>query len=136
MKEGNMKQFLDSLTSDPKFQLAMLEEGLIHRVGLRVMEFRKMAGLSQKALASALGTKQPRIARIEAGEANITLRALAQLAFVMRCAPEDFVVEHPSYVAATSLLDEIHASVSVVQVTTGGETTATVDASVYEGLAA
>lgn len=110
INKNNMSDVLEHLTDDPSFQVAMLEEGLIHRVALRVMRRRKALGMSQESLAERIGTKQPRVANIEAGEANVTLRVLAQLAFALECEPEEFVAEHPSYVSSTlsqQVLDDL-----------------------------
>ncbi len=125
MKKNEMPGFLEGLTDDQTFQVAMLEEGLIHRVARRVMQFRKSLGMSQEALASLIGTKQPRVANIEAGEANITLRTLAQLSFALKCEPENFVVERQEYITVSGIaslqatLDDIwSATVSMTANTT------------------
>lgn len=78
---------------DAEFQQAILEEELINRVALRVLRVRRKRGLSQSELADAISTHQPAIARIESGEANITLRTLAQLSLALGCSPEDLVSE-------------------------------------------
>lgn len=45
-----------------------------------VMRLRRLRGLSQQKLAQKMGTKQPAIARIEAGDANTRLSTLIDLA--------------------------------------------------------
>lgn len=92
-----MDDLFANLCDDRDFQLAMVEEGLLHRVALRTIHFRKTKRLSQKALAKRMGTKQPAIARIEAGDTNLTLRTLAQLAFALERVPEDFVTDRVLY---------------------------------------
>ena len=79
------------------FQLAYAEEDLIHRVAERVYRIRTILGVSQKDLAERLGTKQPRIAMIEGGYENLTLRRVVRLAFALGCAAEDLLLpETPS----------------------------------------
>ena len=97
MKTNSLQNPPNDLVDNNDFQVAMLEEGLIHRVALRALEFRRALGLSQAHVAKRLGTKQPSVARIEAGEANMTLRTLAQLALALEHPPEDFVTDRPMY---------------------------------------
>ncbi len=97
MNEQSVKTVVDASVEDRDFQVAMLEEGLVHRVARRVREFRKTKGLSQQALAEMLNTQQPRVALIEAGESNLTLRSLAELAYCLDRFAEDFVVERAVY---------------------------------------
>lgn len=44
------------------------------------MRLRRLRGISQQKLAQRMGTKQPAIARIEAGDANLRLKTLVDLA--------------------------------------------------------
>jgi len=97
--KNELQKLLEGYTEDPEFQRAMLEEGLINRVALRVMQYRKASELSQPELAELLDTQQPSIARIEAG-ANVTLRTLARLAFALRCEPESLVAEESPWSVA------------------------------------
>jgi len=73
------------LLEDPDYALAYAEEDLIHRVALGVSRRRRTLGLSQSDLAGLVGTKQPRIAAIEGGFVNLTLRRLARLAVALEC---------------------------------------------------
>lgn len=89
----------EELSADAEYSLAYAEEDLIHRVALRVLRFREASGLSQGELAELLGTKQPAIAKIEAGEANLTLRRVARIAFALGYDPEALVAsECPEFV--------------------------------------
>jgi DNA-binding Xre family transcriptional regulator len=97
VKNKVLNGILADFADDPSFQLAMMEEGLIHRVALRVMQYRKAMGISQPDLAEMIGTKQPRIATLEAGNANVTLRTLAKVAFALGCEAEDLVSERAPY---------------------------------------
>jgi DNA-binding XRE family transcriptional regulator len=58
---------------DPPFTLAS-----------NVYRLRTEAGMSQAELARAVGVAQPRIAEIERGDSNPTLRTLSKLAFALR----------------------------------------------------
>lgn len=58
---------------DPPFTLAS-----------NVYRLRTAAGMSQAELARAVGMAQPRIAEIERGDSNPTLRTLSKLAFALR----------------------------------------------------
>ena len=93
MTGNEPREPLAGLEDDVGFQVAFLEEDLLNRVAFRVLQYRKAGGLSQAGLAERMQTQQPAIARIEAGEANLTLRTLAQLAFFLGCEPEELVCE-------------------------------------------
>jgi transcriptional regulator with XRE-family HTH domain len=115
----NIEQLHKQLSADPDYSLAYAEEDLIHRVALRVLEFREASGLSQRELAELLGTKQPAVARIEAGDANLTLRKVAQIAYVLGYDAESLVVRDcPEPVTLEwdyNLADEIEFSTMVYE---------------------
>ena len=70
------KQWLN----DPKYRKsydALREEFALARA---VIEARKSAGLTQQQLARKMGTTQPVVARLEAGNARPSLRTLERLA--------------------------------------------------------
>jgi len=77
----------DSLLKDEEYRRAYAVEDLIHRVAERVNQLRTAQGLSQSELAELLGTKQPAISALEGGFANLTLRRLAECAYVLGCDP-------------------------------------------------
>lgn len=52
------------------------------RIGQRVCDLRKERGISQKDLATAIGTHQGNIARIEAGRHNVRIDILQSIADV------------------------------------------------------
>ena len=93
MSEKSFDSLLEEFASDSEFQQAFMEEDLINRVGLRVLAYRKAEGLAQNELAERTETRQPAIAKIEAGESNLTLRKLAQLALALECDPADLICE-------------------------------------------
>ena len=61
---------------------------------MKLVELRERAGLTQTALAQALGVTQPVIGKIECGVTdinNITLATAYKLSKVLRCSIEDLV---------------------------------------------
>ena len=60
-------------------------------LALNVTAARKTLGMSQDALARALGVTQPRIAQIERGDANLRIGTLARLAVALRCDVRDLL---------------------------------------------
>lgn len=79
-------------SKNDSFTLAYAEEDLIHRVAERVYNIRTRLGLSQKELAERVGTKQPRIAMIEGGYENLSLRRIVRLASALGCAADDLLL--------------------------------------------
>ena len=55
-------------------------EKLIRRVGRRIAELRREAGLTQEELAETLGVGWRYISRTERGAENLTLETMAKLA--------------------------------------------------------
>jgi ribosome-binding protein aMBF1 (putative translation factor) len=64
----------------PAMQAAYEQAGAAYELGERVRALREEAGLSQRELASRMGTTQSAIARLEAGGAEPTLPTLRRLA--------------------------------------------------------
>lgn len=62
----------------PKAQLSVANDVSFH-VALNSIKLRKFRELSQAAVARAMGTSQPKVARIESGDDNITLATLRKL---------------------------------------------------------
>lgn len=61
-----------------EFRLAS-DNALAYRVAANVVRLRRYRRLSQAYLAKEMGTSQPKIARIEGGDENITLKTLVKL---------------------------------------------------------
>lgn len=53
------------------------------QLGAQIKKFRKKSGMTQKDLAKKLKTSQSVIARIEAGQQNLTLRTLVNLSLIL-----------------------------------------------------
>ncbi len=71
------------LAKDPEYRLAYAEEDAIARVAIHVLRIRHDLGLKQAELAERIGKDQAWVSHLEAGDENITLRTLAQLAFAL-----------------------------------------------------
>ena len=60
------------------FRLTWANELSFH-VAQNVLHLRRLRGYSQARVAAAMGTSQPKVARIEGGDENITLRTLKKM---------------------------------------------------------
>ena len=103
MRLGELRK---QLFEDIEFRRAHAAEDLIHRVALRVFQLRHERNMTQKELAQEIGMKQPRIAEIEGGFANITLKTLAHLAFALGYRVEDLVCRHMPRVSLEDIKNE------------------------------
>lgn len=66
---------------DPEFRRAYDEADVAVRLAIRIAKLRQQRGLSQKALAKKIGTKQQVISRIESlDQANLTVGTLKKIA--------------------------------------------------------
>jgi transcriptional regulator with XRE-family HTH domain len=65
-----------------------------------VIDLRRERGLTQAALAEKAGIAQPRIAEIEAGDANPRLRTLTRLAVALEVTVGDLLRPPPDFVIA------------------------------------
>jgi len=82
-----------------------------------VYKYRKGLGMSQAMLAAALGVTQPRIAKIERGDANLRIGTVARLAVVLGCEMNDLLdAERPEAGKAAEAVC-VSASVPVLVVT-------------------
>lgn len=63
----------------PEFQLS-IDNDLSHHVAINALHLRRFRDQSQAQVAEAMATSQPKLARIEGGDENITLRTLTRLA--------------------------------------------------------
>ena len=66
--------------ADPEIRREHERTALAHAVALRVIGYRLDHGMSQSALARALGLHQPAVARLEAGDHEPSLATLSRLA--------------------------------------------------------
>ncbi len=55
------------------------------QVGEQIKTMRTARGVTQKKLATKIGTQQPHIVRIENGEENLTIETLEAIAKALKC---------------------------------------------------
>lgn len=73
-------KYLKEKLKDPKFKQYYDEYGKQLEIAYTILQLRKKEGLSQAELAKKIGTKQSNVARIEAGEQNLTTEMLQKIA--------------------------------------------------------
>lgn len=78
-----------------------------------VYKYRKALDLSQAALAKALGVTQPRIAKIERGDANLRIGTVARLAVVLGCEISDLLTVERSQEVSNAESVSVSASIGV-----------------------
>ncbi len=76
-------EYKKRVEQDPEYIESMKSLRLKFSLGNAVIKARLMRGLSQTALAKAIGTKQANISRIESGLGNPTLDLIQRLANVL-----------------------------------------------------
>lgn len=83
-----------------------------HLVGRRIAAAREAHGLTQRALAAALGWPHGTLANYERGRRRLTLAQLAHIARALGRSPASFLVESPT---AALLLDRLGADEALSQ---------------------
>jgi transcriptional regulator with XRE-family HTH domain len=78
LKSDSLSSPLVIAYSDPHFRLAWDNDVKLH-VSRHLLHLRRYREMSQAKLARRVGTSQPAIARIEAGEENITEQTLERI---------------------------------------------------------
>jgi len=61
------------------------------RFGLAVREHRRLLRVSQEELAMRIGADQAYVSRIEAGQMNVTLETVEQIATALQTDPADLM---------------------------------------------
>src|SRR6185437_12725572 len=82
------------------------DAGYLRRVGERVREARARRGMTRKLLARASGVSERYIAQLEAGQGNISILLLRQIAHAMNLALEELVRDEPDRPVELTLLIE------------------------------
>ena len=72
----------------------MTEKEFLRIVGANIAYYRKLAGYTQKELASYVGMKLISIASLECGATGTTTRTLKKIADVLKVKPE-FLLQEP-----------------------------------------
>ena len=83
---GRGTLFRDDLKAslkNPAFRKAYADADVEFRMALAVIEAREKAGMTQRQLAEAIGTKQQTVSRIEQGAQNVTVGTLEKIAHAL-----------------------------------------------------
>ena len=84
MRAAKVRTFRSRLREDlkdPEFRVHYSEERQALKLAMKITRLREKKGLSQKQLATLMGTSQQAISRIESGEyEGFTLKTLEKLA--------------------------------------------------------
>ncbi|MFD1317729.1 helix-turn-helix domain-containing protein [Loigolactobacillus zhaoyuanensis] len=76
----NINDYLLNRTNrDPEFRKLAANDDIRVEVAAELIKFRHTHNLTQQQFATLTGRKQSQIARIETGNANVTVATLAQL---------------------------------------------------------
>ncbi len=76
----DFQPYLDEQLKDPTFKKYYDEFGRQFEIAYALLQMRKKSKLSQAQVAKKLGTSQSNIARIEAGNENVTVQTLEKFA--------------------------------------------------------
>ena len=80
----DFQDYLDEKLKDPVFKKYYDEFGRQLEIAYALLQMRKKAKLSQAQVAKKLDTSQSNIARIEAGNENVTVQTLEKFAKVYK----------------------------------------------------
>ncbi|NLR08934.1 MULTISPECIES: helix-turn-helix domain-containing protein [Lactobacillaceae] len=80
MKTGYVDTIIDERMKDDRVKADMMNEKAKLDLAVSLMEARENANLTQKELATLVGTSQNAISRVENGNGNPSLRTLTRIA--------------------------------------------------------
>jgi ribosome-binding protein aMBF1 (putative translation factor) len=83
-KSINFQHYLDEQLKKPEFKKHYDEAGKQLEISYKILQLRKQKGISQLELAKKLGTTQSNIARLEAGQQNLTTSTLQKIAKIFK----------------------------------------------------
>ncbi|KKR14894.1 MAG: hypothetical protein UT42_C0015G0012 [Candidatus Falkowbacteria bacterium GW2011_GWA2_39_24] len=84
-KNNDFQGYLKDNLKDPQIKKHFNEYGKQLEIAYQILELRKHSQMSQAELADKIGTTQSNIARIEAGQQNLTTITLQKIANVFSC---------------------------------------------------
>jgi transcriptional regulator with XRE-family HTH domain len=90
------REIFERFAADPEFLSEWERLKTSHSLALNEITARRRLGLSQQALASSAGIRQPRIAEIERGDANPRLDTLDRIAAALQTTVADLTRIVPS----------------------------------------
>jgi transcriptional regulator with XRE-family HTH domain len=97
----SVDEFFRKLEAEsPEFKAAGAEIDPPHFLASNVYDLRTARGITQAALAKAIGIAQPRIAEIERGEANPRLSTIGRLAYALDTTVSDLLKIPPWHSAS------------------------------------
>lgn len=105
----------------PGFRAAWEAEAPLATLAMRVWELRRTRGMTQAELGKRAGLSQPKIAKIERGDANPELRTLCRLAAAMEVAVAELLRDPDRDDARDAAAELHHATVKQYQVETPRE---------------
>jgi len=79
-RESSFDYYLQQELKDPEFKKLYDEEGVKLEVAYTLLQLRKKQKMSQAQLAKQIGTTQSNLARIEAGNQNLTIQMMHRIA--------------------------------------------------------
>lgn len=83
-KAPDFSEYAARQLKNPKVKGFYDDYGKKLEVAYQILQMRKKAGISQTELAEKIGAKQNNVARIEAGQQNLTMDTLQKIAFVFK----------------------------------------------------
>ncbi len=81
-KAVDFQTYLAKRLENPKFRKYYNEYGKQLEIAYQILQLRKQKKMSQAELAKKLGTKQGNVARMEAGQQNLTTDTLQKIASI------------------------------------------------------
>jgi len=76
----DFQEYIEERLKDPKFKKYYDEYGKQFEIAYQILQLRKKRRMSQAQLAKKIGAKQSNVARIEAGQQNLTTDTLQKIA--------------------------------------------------------
>ena len=80
----DFQSYLNEQLKDPKIKKQYHAAGKQLEIAYQILQLRKKQGISQTELAKKIGTTQSNVARIEAGQQNVTTETLQKIATAFR----------------------------------------------------
>lgn len=84
-KAIDFQDMLERELKNPEFKKYYDEYGRQLEIAYQILKLRKKKKISQAQLAKKVGTKQSNIARIEAGQQNLSIDTLGKIAEALNC---------------------------------------------------
>jgi XRE family transcriptional regulator, aerobic/anaerobic benzoate catabolism transcriptional regulator len=96
------------------------QDEYLRRLGERVREIRKHRGVTRKFLAAVSGVSERYLAQLEAGEANVSVLLLREIANALNLTAEELISEPNNYDPAITKVTQLLRTLSTEQLTDAG----------------